>query len=140
MEYFLGSIVTFVIIIIANRVLREPFKALRNKEIRHTQSHIYSLVSPLLQFVPDDKPMKPTQATRHIENSYVRVVIVEHSAYWIKDHTLYTAEVSEGGVDKSTTRRVDTMTMDKVQLDKTLFIVEKLREGLENENGGTGKR
>lgn len=139
MEYFLGSALTLAIILIANRVLREPIKKFQTKEIKYTQSHIYSLVAPLLQFVPEDKKKTPTQATKYIENSYVRVVVLDRSAYWIKDNALYTAQIVEGAVDKSTTRQVDTMVMDKVQLDKTLFIVEKLREGLDNDSGSTGK-
>lgn len=140
MEYFLGGIFTFVILLVANRVLREPIKKSQQAQIKYTQSHIYSLLSPLLQFVPEDKPRNPTQATKYIENSYVRVLVIEGSAYWIKDNALFTAEIVDGAVDKSSTKRVDTMTMDKVELDKTLFIVEKLREGLDDENGGTGKR
>jgi hypothetical protein len=139
-EYFLGSILTFAIILVANRVLREPIKKFKTKEIKYTQSHVYSLVAPLLQFVPEDNKMPPTQATKFIENSYIRVVVLERSAYWIKDNALYTADIIEGAVDRSTTKRVDTMTMDKVQLDQTLFIVEKLREGLDNDFGGTGKQ
>lgn len=140
MEYFLGGLFTFAILLIANRVLREPIRESRDAKIRYTQSHIYSLMSPLMQFVPEETNRQPTQATKYIENSYVKVIIVDQSAYWIKDNALFTAEIVDGAVDKATTRRVDTMTMDKVQLDKTLFIVEKLREGLDNENGGTGKR
>lgn len=140
MEYFLGGLFTFAILLVANRVLREPAKEARDAKIRYTQSYIHTLVSPMLQFVPEDKPKTPTQATKYIENSYVRVLVVDQSAYWIKDHALFVAQIVDGAVDKSTTRRVDTMTMDKVELDKTLFIVEKLREGLDNENGGAGKR
>jgi hypothetical protein len=97
------------------------------------------LIAPVLDYVPKDRVKINTQSSKFVEDSYIRVVIVESSAYWIKDQALYTADVSEGAVDKSTTRRVDTMAMDKVQLDKTLFIVEKLREGLNNDRGGTGK-
>lgn len=140
MEYFLGGLFTFAILLIANRVLREPFKKSEQVQIKYTQSHIYSLLAPLLEFVPQEKPTTPTQATKYIESSYVKVLVVDGSAYWIKDHALFVASIIDGAVDKSSTKRVDTMTMDKVELDKTLFIVEKLREGLDDENGGTGKR
>lgn len=129
----------FVLLIVGNLVLREPKRKLDNTQIKYTQSYVYSLVAPLLNALPEEKPGLKTQATDYIESSYVRVVILDGSAYWIKDHVLFTAEVSDGVVAKETTRRVDTMAMTKVELDKTLFIVEKLREGLDNDNGSTRK-
>jgi len=36
----------------------------------------------------------------------------------------------EGQIDYNSKKGVDTYTMDKIQLDKTIFIVEKLTEGL----------
>lgn len=139
MEYLVGAFLMFVLLIVGNIVTREPKRKLDNTQIKYSQSYVYSLVAPLLQYLPGEKPGLKSQATDFIESSYVRVVILDGSAYWIKNHTLFTAEVSDGVVAKETTRRVDTMTMSKVELDKTLFVVEKLREGLDNDNGGTGK-
>ena len=139
MEYLVGAVLMFVLLIAGNIALREPKRKLDNTKIKYTQSYVYSLVAPLLNALPDEKPMLKTQATKYIESSYVRVVILDGVAYWIKDHALFAAEVSDGVVAKETTRRVDTMAMSKVELDKTLFIVEKLREGLDNDNGGTRK-
>ena len=59
-----------------------------------------------------------------------RVLIIDNEAYWIKNNTVFMAEVINGEVEKETTREVDTMAMDKVQLKKMIFIVEKLKEGL----------
>lgn len=76
----------------------------------------------------DDKP--ETQASKHRESSIVRILFVENQAYWIRDSVFYTADIdNEGFIDIETTRAVDTMTMDKVQLEKMSFIVEKLTEG-----------
>jgi hypothetical protein len=139
MEYAIGSLIALAIIVVGNKILKPYAKDLNRSVIRYSQSHVYSLIAPVLDYVPKDRIKINTQSSKFVEDSYIRVVIVESSAYWIKDQALYTADVSEGAVDKSTTRRVDTMAMDKVQLDKTLFIVEKLREGLNNDRGGTGK-
>jgi hypothetical protein len=51
---------------------------------------------------------------------------------------LYTAKLIDGKVDDESTTTVDTMGMDKVQLDKTIFIVSKLTEGLEDDRSNTG--
>ena len=44
-----------------------------------------------------------------------------------------------GLVDKNTTRKVDTMTMDSVELEKTQFIVQKLTEGKQDDSGNQWK-
>ena len=60
---------------------------------------------------------------------YTRVVFVENQAYWIKNNTLFVADMDEGMVDEDTTREVDTMGMNKVQLEKVIHIVDALTEG-----------
>lgn len=139
MEYFLGSIATLVAIIVANRVLRKKIDSNKTTVVRYSQSHIYSLLSPVLDYVPIMKPFSESQSYKYLESLYIKVMIVDNDAYWIKDNALYTASLVEGEVDKSTTQKVDTMAMDKVQLEKTIFIVEKLREDHRNDNGNSGK-
>lgn len=126
-------------LVAANRFIREPYIEARTTKLKYTQSHIHSLLSPLLQYVPEDRPRVETQSNNFVKNSYVRVLVMDDSAYWIKDHSLFTADLVDGEVAKETTRKVDTMAMSKVELDRTMFIVEKLREGLDNADGGTGK-
>ena len=74
------------------------------------------------------KPPK-TQSTDYISKNSVRAIVVDDNMYWIVNNTFYVADIVDGNVEENTTRLVDTMTMDKVQLDKIMFIVEKLREG-----------
>jgi hypothetical protein len=138
MEYAFGSFVTLIVIVVANRVLRNRYKE-EKPVVRYSQSHVYSLMKPALDYFPNFKPFKETQASKYLQSLYIKVMIVENEAYWIKDNALYTAEVAEGEVDKNTTRKVDTMSMDKLQLEKTMFIVEKLREGQDHDNGSSGK-
>jgi hypothetical protein len=64
--------------------------------------------------------------------------MIENSAYWVKDNVFYMADLVSGEVNPETTRVVDTMGMDSVELDKMLFIMDRLREGLDNDSGGTG--
>jgi hypothetical protein len=138
LDYFIGALATIIVVVIANRALRRPYS--ENKTIiRYSQSHVYSLMAPILDYVPSVKPLRPSQSSKYVESSYIKVMIVEKFAYWIKDNALYTAEVVEGEVDKTTTKQVDTMTMDRVELEKTMFIVEKLREGQDHDNGSAGK-
>jgi hypothetical protein len=140
LEYLLGATLTVIIVIIANRLLVPSFKETSKVKLRYSQSHIYNLMAPLLDYAPKEIHKKETQARKHMKQAYVRVVIMDNNAYWIKDNALYVADLVEGAVDKESAKRVDTMKMDKVELDKTMFVVEKLREGLGNENSGSGKQ
>lgn len=109
--------------------------------IRYSQSHIHDLVSPLL---PPPMPVKKnvmSQSAKHESTTNIKVIIMDSSAYWIKDNTFYVADMLEDGtVDKETTRTVDTITMDRVQLDKMLFIMDRLREGFYDDSGGSGNQ
>lgn len=98
--------------------------------IKQSQAQLFDLTKNTEQVIKilDDK--RDTQASKHRESNMVRIVFLENQAYWIRDSVFYTADIDdEGFIDPETTRAVDTMTMDKVQLDKMSFIVEKLTEG-----------
>lgn len=139
MEVILGAVLALGIILLNNLVLRKPLEQAVKTKLQYTQSRVEMLMSPFKPYMSSvegfEKPQR--QSTDVIKKSYVRVVIAENSAYWIKDNALYVAEVIDGFVDKESTRRVDTINMDSVELEKTMAIVEKLREGLD-EDSGTG--
>jgi len=128
MEYFLGSLITLLIMSYfgkrSAKVMSKPLKG-----ISYSQAYIDNLVSEKMieEFLP--KPPRKTQASEHTSGQEVRVIIIENEAYWISEQTLYVATLIDGVIDNNTTKKVDTMTMDTVQLDKTQFIVQKLTEG-----------
>ena len=134
MEYFLGSLITLLIMSYfgkrSAKVMSKP-----PKTVRLSQSYIDTIIDNkiLKEFLP--KPRKKTQSLEHTKKDEVRVIIIEGNAYWIVDQTLYTAKIIDGSVDNETTKKVDTMTMDDVQLEKTQFIVQKLTEGKGNDSG-----
>lgn len=139
MEYIAGSLITLVIVVVLNKLMRRHADSqLNTKKIRYSQSHIYSMVSEILER-EFELPKLATQSQKYIENTYVKVMIVDEEAYWIKDNRLFVAKMNEGEVDKESTREVDTMSMSKVQLEKTMFVVEKLTEG-ENDTGNSGDK
>ena len=63
---------------------------------------------------------------------------MDNQAYWIKDNVFYTANMIGDNVDKDTTRTVDTMAMNRVQLDKMMFIIDRLREEALDDSGSSG--
>jgi hypothetical protein len=142
MEYLLGSLITLITIFITNRIINKSTNtALKSKPIFYSQSVIHSTLAPLL---PSNKELlaaerKSTQSKKHMLKNSIRVLLTDDRAYWIKDNIFYTAEVINGLVQEETTNKVDIMGMDDVQLKEMSFIVEKLTEGIDDENRYSGQ-
>jgi gamma-glutamyl-gamma-aminobutyrate hydrolase PuuD len=134
MEYFLGSLITLLIMAYFSKRSQQVMSK-KLKSVRLSQSYIDSLVSQKILDILLPPEKKKTQSNNHFKKNEVRVIVVEGEAYWIVDQTLYVANMVDGAVDNDTTRKVDTMTMDDVQLEKTEFIVQKLTEGKGNDSG-----
>ena len=73
-------------------------------------------------------------------NILIKVIIFDNDAYWIKDNIFYKAPLVNELIDKEAAEQVDTIHMDKVQLDKMLFIMDKLRDGKSHDSGSTGDK
>lgn len=135
MEYLIGSISTFILL---GFMSKKMLGAKNSKKIYLTycQSHIFEIVKPILP--PIQKKKLVTQATKYEDKNNVKVIIMHDQAFWIRDNVFYMADMKEGYVDKETTKRVDTMGMDKVELNKMLFIMDQLRDGKLNDSGSSG--
>jgi ribosome-binding ATPase YchF (GTP1/OBG family) len=110
--------------------------------IRYSQSHIHLLIKPLLPTMSEINAKKPTinQSRKYIKKNRVRVLIIDEKAYWKKDNVLYVANVNDSEIDKDNAHVVDIMGMDKVELDKMLFIVDQLSEGNEDDSRSSGDK
>jgi hypothetical protein len=117
---------------------------LKNKDLKqktrltYQQSHIFELVKPLLPDIKSLKPERKSQSVNHENKTNVKVIIMGNQAFWIKDNMFYTADMEGHLINKESTRRVDTMAMDKVELDKMLFIMDQLRDRTINDSGSSG--
>ena len=83
---------------------------------------------------------KPTQSDNCEKLMNVKVLFIDKEAYWIKENALFIADQEDGIVKEDTARRVDTMGMNGVQLEKVMYIVDILNEGNENDRGYTGNK
>ena len=101
---------------------------------------MHEVLKPLLPLAEIVKKPKNRQSTKHEEKTNIKVIIIGREAYWVKDNIFYMADMSRDGIDKDTTRIVDTINMDKVQLDKMLFIMDQLREGKTDDSSSTGNQ
>jgi hypothetical protein len=135
MEYFLGSALTMLAMFITTRLILPRTLKTKVKNIRYSQSHIHTLVMPLLPDLKNYRKKIITQSSKHDEKVNIRVVILENKAYFVKDGGFYCADVDGDSIDKQSATVVDTMGMDKVQLDKMLFIMDQLRDGKKNDSG-----
>lgn len=138
MEYFIGSIVMLAIIV-ALRLLSHKFFGDGIQKVNQSQTYIHNLIGPYM--LDNEEMRKPivSQTTKHLDKMFVRVVITDDKAYWIQDNIFYVADCVDGDVDKSTAQEVDTMAMDRVQLNKIMLVVEKLREGAYDDSWDAGK-
>ena len=130
MEYFLGSLITLLVLFSIAKIFYNTNKAIIYKsQFRYSQSHIHSIVSPFLGSLNLEKEKVDKQSTKHYNKNNLRVVIVDGEAFWVRDNVFYSAQITPEGIDDSTTKVVDTIGMDKVQLDKMLFIMDQLNDG-----------
>lgn len=135
MEYFLGSAITMLAMYVTTRLI--AYNKVNNKKDipRYSQSHIHMLILPLLPEIRKYKKKMVTQSSKHEEKTNVKVVIMDNKAYFIKNGTFYCADMHGTEIDGANATSVDTMAMDKVQLDKMLFIMDQLRDGKKNDSG-----
>jgi hypothetical protein len=89
-------------------------------KIRVSQSRTHSL-SPSAFFVPHP-PLK-TQATDHYDSGRMKILFSEDKAYWIKDNAVYCADIVDNQIVENSEKPLEMM-----------FIVEKLTEGIDNDN------
>jgi hypothetical protein len=130
LEYFFGSIITASTMFFTYRWLQKNnWHTTKQIKLIVSQSNNNELLKKM--FTPDNSfPKATTQSTKYFDSNSLRVLIVDNQAYWIKNNSVFIADLINGEVEKETAREVDTMAMDKVQLKKMIFIVEKLKEGL----------
>jgi hypothetical protein len=98
------------------------------------------LILPLIPEIKNYKKRIITQSSKHKEKSNIKVIIFDDKAYFVKDATFYCAEMHGTEIDGANATVVDTMGMDKIQLDKMLFIMDQLREGKADDSGNSGNK
>lgn len=138
MEYFVGAFTAMAIWLIAAKFLQSKQSMLQIKRITYRQSHLFEIIKPVLPYIPMPIPKLNTQASKHMESHMTRFLVLHGNAYWIKDNTLYSAVMTDQGIEEDSKKAVDTTHMDDVQLKEIIFIVDKLNEGTNNDRRGSG--
>jgi hypothetical protein len=142
MEYLVGSLATIIAFVIYHRLTRESFEEISKvgQRITYSQSYMFNLLHPLIPSNDYLKKLNPkkTQSYLHHEKLYIKIMFYEDKAYWIKDNKFFTADMVDGKIVEDSEKTVDTMAMDKVELDKMAFIVDMLTKGKTDDRGITG--
>jgi hypothetical protein len=143
MEYLFGSLVTLLTLFIAARKFNSSKTMNLKVRVKYNQTRAFELERPL-DILGDMVEMitsrKVSQTSKFEDSLNIKVVISDNEAYWISDNIFYVADVRDKMVIQESARKVDTMTMDDVQLKKISEIVEILREEENNDSRGTGDK
>lgn len=137
MEYFVGAVLTLVAVMVTRFFVAKDNEKSGGIEISYSQSNVYNLIRP---FLPKNmvRQLPPSQSSKHYDKIFTKILVDGDNAYWIKDNTFYTGQIVDGDVDKESAKPVDTMAMDKVQLDKMISIIETLTKGNFNDYRNSG--
>ena len=126
MEYFAGSVFTLITMIIVSRLVKKTESMTKRIRLSFSQSRQHELTK---DYLPATSKEMSTQSSKHYGKQWAKVVISEGIAYWIEDSVVYSAQHDDLGIVPETKKVVDMMGIDKVELDKMIFIVERLTEG-----------
>jgi len=142
MEYVIGATLTLITVAVCNTLFRKNVSKSLKIGVMSSQARVHQLMRPLT-FLEDlihssIEPNIVTQSTKHHSKLHVKVIISETEAYWIANNKFYVADVQDEIIVQETTREVDTMAMDDVQLKKIIDIVDMLGE--ENDRGSSGNK
>ena len=123
-------------------IFNQMLKKITSETLRvpvFTQTSKVELLKNYLVSIVTKKPEKETQSTNHLKKNSMKAFFLGRDVYWIEKGFLFTAKITNNEIDESTKKRVDTHSIDKVELDKISFIVDKLTEGNKDDSGNSGK-
>jgi hypothetical protein len=140
MDYLLGFLLAIGMFLffrlIAPRMISKDF----GNKIKYSQTHIHEIIKDNIPESMFSNVKRPTQSSHREKSMNIKVLFIDKEAYWIKENALFIADQEDGIVKEETARRVDTMGMNGVQLEKVMYIVDILNEGNENDRGYTGNK
>lgn len=109
------------------------------KRVINRQSDMHHMLKSFFANQHSPSIRENSQLDKQINKNNIRVILTDdNKAYWVKDNVFFVAEASDGLVDHSTAKQIDTDNMSDNDLDKMFFILDKLRDGKNNDRGSAG--
>lgn len=124
LEYVLGSFLTLGLVFILFNTI--SIKNMKTNKTLYRQSDAFELMKKYNKILLPEK--KERQSDKHKKQSEIQVLIMEDRAFWIRNNAVYTAQVENDEVLKSSAVQVDMIGLNKVELDKMMFIIDQLTE------------
>ena len=126
MEYLLLILLVVPIFIVYKLINTSKSIPIR-KTVFTTQSRNLQMIGNIYQMYQDRayKGIK-SQSTDYFDNKYPRILIMENEGFWIENNAVYRANFNGEAIDQETKTKLDTMTMNDVELKKLIFIIEQL--------------
>ncbi|MEY3378244.1 MAG: hypothetical protein RLZZ328_1404 [Bacteroidota bacterium] len=137
-EYAIGSIITIILLFVWSYKFNKTQPVTQAVKISYRQSSIHEVVKPYLSLSDFAKEPKKTQARNIRDRNHIRIIFIDGLAYWIANNSVYVADTNESGVIKESARIVDMMGINSVELDKMLFIMDKLTDRNTDDSGSSG--
>lgn len=143
MEYFVGAGITLMSIFVFNKFVDKKIPKQKKLNLKFSQSRMFILMEPFKifmdTFIEKEKPQIKTQATNFVKKNTIKILFSKDKAYWIKDNKVFVANTIDGKIDQESASVVDTMNMNKIELDNMIHIVEELTRGIKDDTSDSGK-
>jgi hypothetical protein len=122
--FFVLTFVTSLGIISYSQKLR--YEGVR--QVMKSQSSIYNIVKQFTPKVPKTNDQINSQSRNYVSEKMIRIIAIDDYAYWVKDNKFFSASLLDGKIDHSTTQEVNTINMSQNDVDKMLFILDRLKD------------
>jgi hypothetical protein len=122
--FFVLTFVTSLGIISYSQKLR--YEGVR--QVMKSQSSIYNIVKQFTPKVPNTNNQINSQSRNYVSEKMIRIIAIDDYAYWVKDNKFFSASLLDGKIDHSTTQEVNTINMSQSDVDKMLFILDRLKD------------
>lgn len=138
MDFVLGFLLTTSCFYILSRIYKNKVALEPKFRIRFSQTHKFELTK--WSYLPfyQTRTKKNRQSQNYFDKTTLKIYVLENQAYWIAEGGLHTAKVIDGSLDRNSTKKVDTMGMDEVELKRIIYVIDQLNEGKQNDSGNPG--
>lgn len=127
----LTLILVSFIIFISKKIENQYFKG-----IKYRQSDLYLIFNRNIKI--NNKVKKQSQSSQRLQNNSLTVIIIDGKAYWVSNNIFYCADFIDNEVQSDTAKPVDTENMSKEDINKMMFILDKLGSENQSDSGSTG--
>lgn len=138
MKYFIASGLT----LISSWAILVLIKKKNNKKyssLLYRQSDMHRMLKYFFSLNEKEKEKPLSQFNKRLDESMLKVIVVENEAYWVLNNVFYVADAFDNQVNPETARPVNVQDMSKSDIEKMLFILDSLKDGeVENDRSSSG--